>query len=51
MAEDLAASEPGVVTKVSYNAPAEVAARHRLRADLAGNLAAIDPLTDAVVTP
>jgi uncharacterized protein (DUF302 family) len=38
-------------TKVSYYAPAEVAARHRLGADLAGNLAAIDPLTDALITP
>jgi uncharacterized protein (DUF302 family) len=38
-------------TKVSYYATAELAARHRLSPDLAANLAAIDPLTDALVTP
>jgi len=38
-------------TKVSYYAPAELAARHRLRPDLAANLAGIDPLTDALVAP
>ena len=38
-------------TKVSYYSPAELAARHRLGPDLAGNLAAIDPLTDALVSP
>jgi len=35
-------------TKVSYYAPAELAARHRLGPDLAKNLAAIDALTDAL---
>jgi uncharacterized protein (DUF302 family) len=38
-------------TKVSYTAPAALAARHHLDADLARNLAAIDSLTDAVVGP
>jgi uncharacterized protein (DUF302 family) len=38
-------------TKVSYNAPAALAARHHLDADLAANLAGIDPLTDALVAP
>lgn len=38
-------------TKVSYYAPATLAARYHLGADLAGNLAAIDALTDALVTP
>ena len=37
-------------TKVSYYSPAELAARHRLGPDLAKNLAAIDALTDAIVT-
>jgi uncharacterized protein (DUF302 family) len=36
-------------TKVSYYAPAAIAARHHLPADLAGNLAAINALTDALV--
>ncbi|HEY3902965.1 MAG TPA: DUF302 domain-containing protein [Streptosporangiaceae bacterium] len=36
-------------TKVSYTGPAELAARYRLSADLAGNLAAIDVLTTALV--
>ncbi len=36
-------------TKVSYYSPAALAARHRLPADLAGNLAGIDALTDALV--
>ena len=36
-------------TKVSYYAPAELAARHRLGPGLAGNLAAIGTLTDALV--
>ena len=36
-------------TKVSYYAPAAVAARHHLGPDLAGNLAGIDALTDALV--
>jgi uncharacterized protein (DUF302 family) len=38
-------------TKVSYNAPAALAARHHLDAGLAANLAGIDPLTDALVAP
>jgi hypothetical protein len=38
-------------TKVSYYAPGELAARHRLGPGLAGNLAAIDTLTDALVAP
>jgi uncharacterized protein (DUF302 family) len=36
-------------TKVSYYAPAELAARHGLAPDLEKNLAAIDALTDALV--
>jgi uncharacterized protein (DUF302 family) len=36
-------------TKVSYYAPAALAARHHLSADLAGLLAGIDALTDALV--
>ena len=36
-------------TKVSYWAPAVLAARYRLNPALAKNLAAIDPLTDALV--
>ncbi|HUL26639.1 MAG TPA: DUF302 domain-containing protein [Streptosporangiaceae bacterium] len=38
-------------TKVSYYAPAELAARHRLGPDLEKNLAAIDALTDALTGP
>jgi uncharacterized protein (DUF302 family) len=38
-------------TKVSYYAPAAIAASHNLGADLAGNLAAINVLTDALVAP
>jgi uncharacterized protein (DUF302 family) len=38
-------------TKVSYNAPDWLAARHHLREDLAANLAGIDALTDALITP
>jgi len=38
-------------TKVSYYAPAALAARHHLGADLAAKLAGIDPLTDALVAP
>jgi uncharacterized protein (DUF302 family) len=41
----------GDQTKVSYYAPAALAARHHLTPDLAKNLAGIDPLTDALVTP
>jgi uncharacterized protein (DUF302 family) len=36
-------------TRVSYYSPAALAGRHHLGADLAGNLASIDVLTDAVV--
>jgi len=36
-------------TKVSYVSPAAIAARYDLPADLAPNLAAINPLTDALV--
>jgi uncharacterized protein (DUF302 family) len=36
-------------TKVSYYAPAAIAASHNLDAGLAGNLAAINGLTDALV--
>ncbi len=36
-------------TKVSYYAPEALAARHRLSAELAGKLAAVDALTDALV--
>jgi uncharacterized protein (DUF302 family) len=35
--------------KVSYYAPATLAGRHHLSADLAAKLAGIDPLTDALV--
>jgi uncharacterized protein (DUF302 family) len=38
-------------TKVSYVAPETIAARYGLNAALAANLAAIGPLTDALVTP
>jgi uncharacterized protein (DUF302 family) len=41
----------GGQTKVSYTAPAALAARHDLSADLAGRLAGIDGLTDALVAP
>jgi uncharacterized protein (DUF302 family) len=37
--------------KVSFYTPASLAARHRLSADLAANLAGIGPLTDALVAP
>ena len=36
-------------TKVSYYAPAALAARHQLPPELAGNLAGINGLTDALV--
>jgi len=36
-------------TCISYNAPAALAARHRLPDDLASNLSGIDALTDALV--
>jgi uncharacterized protein (DUF302 family) len=38
-------------TKVSYTAPAAIAARYGLTDDLAARLAGIDPLTDALVAP
>jgi len=38
-------------TKVTYYSPDELAARYQLGADLAGNLAAINPLTDALIAP
>jgi len=37
--------------KVTYYAPAALAARHHLDADLAAKLAIVDPLTDALVAP
>ncbi len=37
--------------KVSYYAPAALAARHQLSASLAAKLAGIDPLTDALIAP
>ena len=39
----------GTQTKVSYYAPGALAIRHHLSTDLAGNLAGIDALTDALV--
>ena len=39
----------GDQTKVSYYAPAALAARHHLTADLAADLAGISALTDALV--
>jgi uncharacterized protein (DUF302 family) len=39
----------GDQTKVSYYAPAALAASHRLSADLAANLSGINALTDALV--
>jgi uncharacterized protein (DUF302 family) len=41
----------GGQTKVSYYDPASLAVRHHLDAGLAGNLAGINPLTDALVAP
>ena len=43
--------DDGGQTKVSYYAPAELAARHGLAPGLEKNLAAIDALTDALVAP
>ena len=37
-------------TKLSYIAPAALAARYALSGELAGRLAGIDPLTDAVIS-
>ncbi len=39
----------GEQTKVSYTAPAALAARHDLSEELAARLAGIDPLTDAAI--
>jgi uncharacterized protein (DUF302 family) len=36
-------------TKVSYTAPSELAARYHLSDELAANLAATDPISDAVI--
>src|ERR1700689_2786219 len=41
----------GSRTNVTYYAPAAIAARHGLSAELAAKLAGIDPLTDALVAP
>jgi uncharacterized protein (DUF302 family) len=41
----------GDQVRVSYYAPATLAARHSLTPELAGRLAGIDPLTDALVAP
>jgi uncharacterized protein (DUF302 family) len=41
----------GDQTKVSYNSPSAFAHRYTLDPDLAHNLAGIDPLTDALVSP
>jgi uncharacterized protein (DUF302 family) len=38
-------------TRVSYYAPAALAARHHLGPELAGNLAGINALTDALISP
>jgi uncharacterized protein (DUF302 family) len=38
-------------TKVTYYGPAALAARYDLDADLTAKLAAIDPLTDALIAP
>jgi len=41
----------GSRTNVTYYSPAAIAARYGLSAELAANLAGIDPLTDALVAP
>ena len=38
-------------TKVSYTAPAAIGARYGLPDSLAANLAAVNPLTDALIAP
>ena len=38
-------------TKVTYYAPAALAARHHLNADLAAKLSVVEPLTDALIAP
>ena len=41
----------GSRTNVTYYSPAAIAARYDLSAELAANLAGLDPLTDALVAP
>ena len=41
----------GAQTKVTYVPPSVLPARHHLSAELAANLAGINPLTDALVAP
>jgi uncharacterized protein (DUF302 family) len=43
--------DDGGQTTVTYTAPTELAARYQLSDDLAGRLAGIGPLTDALVAP
>ena len=43
--------DDGGQAKVTYYAPDALAARHHLDAELAANLAVVDPLTDALVSP
>jgi uncharacterized protein (DUF302 family) len=43
--------DDGGQTKVSYYDPAGIVARHHIPAELAGNLAAINALTDTLVAP
>jgi uncharacterized protein (DUF302 family) len=43
--------DDGGQTRVSYVSPETIAARYGLDAALAGNLAAIGPLTDALIAP
>jgi len=43
--------DDGGQTKVGYTSPAELAERYRLDDELAGHLAAIEPITDALVAP
>jgi uncharacterized protein (DUF302 family) len=38
-------------TKISYNDPGWLAARHHLSGELAAQLAGINPLTDALIAP
>jgi uncharacterized protein (DUF302 family) len=39
----------GEQTKVSYTSPSELAARYHLSDELAANLAAVEPISDAVI--
>ena len=43
--------DDGGQTKVGYTSPAELAERYGLDDELAGHLAAIEPITDALVAP